>query len=188
MKRNPILAGLIMIAGFIASGCASNKDLIAKASLGNRQDVFTETVGKNVLPGQAVADITFSVKSNSSRVLWIYNKHTDPPYRLHLNIDGQTTVLEAEPVLEDKSPIDASVPESGIGWKYNFNKRITLAPGKHKMTIALPVNDVIVAQEIVLREGKNTVILKPVYKKKTLRPYKGENFVAGVKTIEAQID
>jgi len=188
MKRNLILAGLIMIAGFIASGCASNKDLIAKASLGIRQDVFTEAIGKNVLPGQAVADITFSVKSNSSRVMWIYNKHTNPPYRVHLNIDGQTTVLEAEPVLEDKSPIDSSVPESGIGWKYDFNKRITLAPGKHKMTIALPVNDVIVEQEIVLREGKNTIVLKPEYKKKTLRPYNGENFVAGVKTLEVTVN
>lgn len=187
MKRKLILAGMIMMAAFIASGCASNKDLIAKASLGNRQDVFTEAIGKNVLPGQAVADITFSVKSNSSRVLWIYNKHTDPPYRVHLNIDGQTTVLDSEPVLEDKSPIDSSIPESGIGWKYDFSRRITLAPGKHKMTIALPVNDVIVEQEIVLREGTNTIALKPVYKKKTLRPYNGENFVAGVKTLEISV-
>ena len=188
MKRNLILAGMIMIAGFIASGCASNKDLIAKTSLGNRQDVFAEAVGKNVLPGQAMADITFSVKSNSSRFMWIYNKHTDPPYRAHLNIDGQTTVLEAEPVLEDKSPIDSSVPESGIGWKYDFSKRITLAPGKHTLTVALPVNDVIVEQEIVLRDGINTINLKPIYKKRLLRPYKGENFTAGVKSVEVLLD
>lgn len=188
MKRNLILAGIIMIAGFIASGCAGNKDLIAKASLENRQDVFTEAAGKNVLPDQAVADFTFSVKSNSSRFMWIYNKHTDPPYRVYLNIDGQSTVLEAEPVLEDKSPIDSSVPESGIGWKYDFSKRITLAPGKRTLTVALPVNDIIVEQEIVLREGTNTISLKPVYKKSLLRPYKGETFTEGVKTLGVTVN
>ena len=184
MKKKLILAGMMIIAGLIAGGCANNRDLIAKTSLGNIQGVFTEAIGKEVQPGQAVADIKFSVKSNSSRFIWFYNKHTDPPYRVHLNIDGQTSVLEAEPVLEDKSPINSKVPNSGIGWKYDFYKRIVLAPGKHKMTIALPIEDVIVEKEIVLREGTNTISLKPVYKRKMLRPYKGENFTAGVKTIE----
>lgn len=80
-----------------------------------------------------------------------------------------------------------TVPESGTGWKYEFSKRIAIAPGKHKLTVALPVDDVIVEQEIVLREGANTLSLKPIYKERLLRPYKGENFSAGVKTLELTV-
>ncbi len=188
MKRNLILAGMIIIAALIASGCASNRDLIAKTSLGNRHDVFTEAFGKEDQSGKATANIKLTVKSNSSRFMWMYFKHTDPPYRVHLNIDGQTIILDTEPVLEVKSPIDFKVPESGTGWKYEFNKRIALAPGKHKLTVALPVDDVIVEQEVLLREGANTIIFKPIYKRRQLRPYKGENFTAGIKALEVQVN
>lgn len=188
MKRNLIFTGMIMIAALIVSGCASNRDLIAKTSLESRQDVFAEAFGKEVQSGNATADIKLSVKSNSARFMWMYFKHTDPPYRVHLNIDGQTVILDAEPVLEDKSPIDSKVPESGTGWKYEFSKRIAIAPGKHKLKVALPVDDVIVEQEVLLREGANTIIFKPIYKRRLLRPYKGENFTAGVKTVEVQIN
>ena len=188
MKRNLILAGMIMIAVLIASGCASNRDLIAKASLVDRQDVFTEAFGKETQSGKATADIKLSVKSNSSRFMWMYFKHTDPPYRVLLNIDGQAVILNTEPVLEDKSPIDSKDPESGTGWKYEFSKRIALAPGKHKLTVALPVDDVIVEQEVLLRDGANKISLKPIYKKRLLRPYKGENFTAGVKSVEVQVN
>lgn len=188
MKRNLILAGMIIIAALIASGCASNRDLISTTSLGDRQDVFTEAFDQEARSGKAAADIKFSVKSNSSRFMWMYFRHTDPPYRVHLNIDGQAVILDTEPVLEDKSPIDSKVPESGTGWKYEFSKRIALAPGKHKLTVALPADDVIVEQEVLLREGANTIIFKPIYKRRLLRPYKGENFTAGVKAVEVQVN
>lgn len=83
------------------SGCVSNRDLIASASLASRGDAFTEEASLEAPPGKAIVDINFSVKSNSSRFMWIYNKHTDPPYCVLVNICGQTTVLEAEPILED---------------------------------------------------------------------------------------
>ena len=143
-KMNVWMAGAALMLGVVASGCANNRDLIAKASTATRNDVFTEVVSSDAQAGLAIIDFTFSVKSNSYRFVETYGKHSDPPYRVHLNIDGQTAVLEAEPVLEDKSPVDSNVPESGIGWKYRFNKRIALAPGKHKLTIALPIDDVIV--------------------------------------------
>ena len=178
----------IMIASFLISGCASTREPITEALIGSKQDVFTDVRDREAMPGKATADITFSVKSNASRLLWFYNKHTNPPYTVQLNIDGQATVLESEPVLEDISPIDSNVPESGKGWKYRFNTRIALEPGKHTLTIALPVDDVLVEQEMVLRDGVNTINLKPVYKKRLLRPYKGENFTAGVKSVEVLLD
>ena len=177
------MAGAALMLCVVAS-CANNRDLIAKASIATRNDVFIEVLSSDAQAGRAIIDFTFSVKSNSYRFVEAYGKRSDPPYRVHLNIDGQTAVLEAEPVLEDKSPVDSSVPESGTGWKYQFSKRIALAPGKHKLTIALPVDDVIVEREVELRSGINSITLMPIYNKRNLRPYKGQNFTAGVKTLE----
>lgn len=149
---------------------------------------FTEVTGKEAQSGKATTDYKFTVKSNSSRFMWIYNKHTDPPYRVHLNIDGQTTTLEAEPVLEDNPASVFDDPEGGAGWKYYFSKKLALAPGKHKLIIALPVNEVIVEQDIDLRVGANTINLKPIYKVTNLRPYKGQSFTAGVKGVTVQVN
>lgn len=166
------------------AGCASNRDLIATASLATRNDVFTEIASSEAPAGKAIVDISFSVKRNSSRFMWITNKHSDPSYRMHLNICGQTTILDAEPVLEVKEPVDSNVSESGTGWKYHFSKRIALTPGKHKLTIVLPIDDVIVEREIDLSAGVNTITVTPVYSRRNLRPFKGENFTAGVKSLD----
>lgn len=183
-----ILVGVALLAGFVISGCANNRELIVSSSHATRNDVFSEVSGSETGSGKAIADIMFSVKSNSSRFAEMNIKHSKPPYRVHVTIDGQTAILEAEPVLEDVSSADSSAPESGTGWKYKFSKRIALAPGKHELTIAIPVDDVIVKQEITLRAGVNTVTVIPVYKKKMLRPYKGQNFTAGVKTLKVMVN
>jgi len=188
MQRKFVFMGMVLIAGFAISGCANNRDLIAKASLATRNDVFTEALSPEAQSGKAIMAIKFAVKSNSSRFLEIYYKHSNPPYRVHLNVDGQASILEAEPVLEDKTPADSNLPESGTGWKYQFSKRITLAPGKHKLTIALPADDVIVEREIDLHVGTNTVTVTPVYNKRSFRPYKRQNFTAGVKTLEITVN
>lgn len=187
MKMNACTVGTVLLVCLAVSGCANNRDLIAKASIATRSDVFTEVKSSDTQTGKAVAEFTFSVKSNSYYLMGTYGKHTAPPYCVHLNIDGQTMVLEAEPVLEDKSPVDSNVPESGVGWKYQFSKRIALAPGKHKLTIALPIDDVIVEREVELRSGANSVTVTPIYSRRNLRPYKGENFTAGVKALDVVV-
>ncbi len=187
MKMNLGMAGSALMLCVVASGCATNRDLITKTSTATRSDVFTEVVNSDVQNAKAIIDFSFAVKSNSYYLMGTYGKHTAPPYRVTLNIDGQVTVLEAEPVLEDNSPVDSKVPESGIGWKYQFSKRIALAPGKHKLTMALPIDDVIVEREVELRSGANSVTVTPIYSKRNLRPYKGENFTAGVKSLDVVV-
>ena len=188
MKMTVRMAGAAMMLCVVVSGCANNRDLIAKTSIATRSDVFTEVVNSDVQTEKAIIDFSFAVKSNSYYLMGTYGKHTAPPYRVTLNIDGQATVLEAEPLLEDKSPVDSKVPESGIGWKYQFSKRIVLAPGKHKLTIALPVDDVIVEKEVELHSGSNSISVQPTYSRRNLRPYKGENFTAGVKTLALRVN
>ena len=184
MKMNVGMAGAALMLCVVASGCANNRDLITKTSIATRSDVFTEVVNSDVQTEKTIIDFTFAVKSNSYYLMGTYGKHTAPPYRVILNIDGQAAALETEPVLEDKSPVDSAIPESGIGWKYQFNKRIALAPGKHKLTIALPIDDVIVDKEIELRSGANSVTVMPIYSRRNLRPFRGVSFTAGVKSLE----
>jgi len=188
MKHKSMLVGAALMAGFVISGCANNRDLIAKSSYSTINDVFSAPSRSEAESGKAIADIMFTVKCNSLRFAEMYIKHSKPLYRVHVNIDGQATVLEFEPTLEKISPIDSNAPESGTGWKYTFSKRIALAPGKHKLTIAIPIDDVIVEQEIALRAGVNTVTVIPVYKKRLVRPYKGHNFTAGVKTLKVMVN
>ncbi len=188
MKMNVSMAGAALMLCVVTSGCANNRNLIAKTSIATRSDVFTEVVNSDVQTGKAIIDFSFAVKSNSYYLMGTYGKHTAPPYRVTLNVDGQATVLEAEPLLEDKSPVDSNVPESGIGWKYQFSKRIALAPGKHKFTIALPIDDVIVEKDVELHSGSNSISVQPIYSRRNLRPYKGENFTAGVKTLELRVN
>jgi len=188
MQRKFILVGMVLIAGFIINGCANNRNIITKASLATRNDVFTEVVSAVTPSGKAVMDIKLAVKSNSSRVMEIYNKHSNPPYRVYVNVDGQSSILEAEPVLEDKSPINAKVPESGTGWKYQFSKRIALAPGRNRVRLCSPWDYVILEGEVELNAGTNTITVMPVYHMRSLRPYKGQNFTAGVKTLEITAD
>lgn len=179
---------MVLTAVFAISGCANNRELIAKASHVTRNDVFVETANLDAQPEKAIADIQFSVKSNLSYFVGTYYKHNNPPYRVNININGQAITLESQPVLEEMSPIDSSIPESGTGWKYQFGKRIALAPGKHKLTIALPVDDVIVEREVELHAGANVITVTPVYNKRALRPHRGQNFIAGVKTLEISVN
>lgn len=189
MNKKSILLGAALIATIAISGCATNREITPRTPLSTRNDVFSEDSRSEAENGKAITDIVFSVKSISSRFFENYYKHSNPPLRVYVNIDGQTTILDSEPILEDKSTVTADTPESGTGWRYRFNKRIALAPGKHKLTISIPVGDVMVERDIELHAGMNTITITPVYKKKSSqRPYKKPHFFAGVKTLEVLIN
>jgi len=188
MKSKSMLVGAALIAVFAISGCANNRELIVHSSHATRNDVFSEISSSEAASGKAIADIMFTVKSNSSRFAELYIKHSNPPYRIQVNIDEQATVLEAEPIMENISPIDSNVPESGAGWKYTFHKLLALAPGTHKLTITLPVDDVSVEREITLPVGVNTISVSPVYHKRFIRPFKSHNFTAGVETLKILVN
>lgn len=188
MNKKSILLGVALIAVVAISGCATKRETTPMSSLSTRNDVFSETSKSEAETGKAITDIKLSVKSISSRFFEIYYKHSDPPLRVYLNIDGQTTILDAEPVLEDRSPIKPDAPESGTGWRYQFDKRVVIAPGKHKLTIAIPVDDVMVERDIELHAGANTITMTPVYQKRSSRPYRNKHFSAGIKTVEVLVN
>lgn len=82
-----ILVGTVLLAGLVFSGCANNRDSIVKASRATRNDIFAENAGLVDQSGKAITDIRFTVKSNSSRFEELYNKHSDPPYRVQVIVN-----------------------------------------------------------------------------------------------------
>ena len=59
MKMNLGMAGAALMLCVVVSGCANNRDLIAKTSLATRSDVFTEAVSSDVQAGKAIIDFSF---------------------------------------------------------------------------------------------------------------------------------
>jgi hypothetical protein len=188
MEGKSITIWTALIVSLAISGCATNRNIIEEISSSTRTGIFSEMNSSDAQPGQAIMDIKFSVKSNSSYLAGTYYKHSNPPYLFYLNIDGQTIVLTDEPVLEDSSPVRHDLPESGIGWRYRFSKRLALSPGKHAIKIALPIDDVMLERNLDLRAGLNAITVTPVYNRDSLGPYRGQTFTAGVKALDLTIN
>ncbi|MHC1696640.1 MAG: hypothetical protein AB9919_00955 [Geobacteraceae bacterium] len=184
MKNTAMLVGVAMIAGFALAGCANSREQLVQSSRITGNEVSSGTAVSKTEPGMATVDFSFSVKSNAARFAWMSFKHGNPPYRVQVTLDGNTTTLYAEPKWDTGGPLPANVAERGAGWKYQFSTRFAVAPGSHKLSIALPLDQVLVERTIEVRAGENAIIVHPVYKKKLLRPYKGHNFSAGVDTLE----
>jgi len=188
MNKKAILVGFVLIVSTMVNGCAANHELPTMASRSTRNNVFSEISNSEAKKDEAITNIEFSVKSISLRMFEFYAKHSDPPFRVYLNIDGQTTILDTEPVLEKQAPAGSNTSESGTGWRYQFNKRIAIAPGKHKLTIMIPVDNVTVERDIELHAGVNTITLIPIYKKISSRPHRRQHFSGGVRTLEIKIN
>jgi hypothetical protein len=188
MKNNIMVIGAVIMLIAVLTGCAGNNDLIAKASTNSRQDVFQEAQNTQGITGKAVLNLEFPVKNFKSRFVNSYSKHTDPQYTIVLNIDGQTTVLSVDPVLEDLPGDFKKNPEVGTGWKYNFKKTLTLQPGKHRVSIAIPVSDVIIEKEIDLKEGENNLKILPTYIASISRYPNFSRFSHGLRGITAKLN
>jgi hypothetical protein len=186
MRTLIIVVTMVTLASM--TGCAGNRDLIVKSSIASRQDVFQEVQATPVLPGKAVLKVEFAVKNFKARFINIYFKHTEPAYTAVLNIDGQITVLSDEPVLEDLPGDFKENPEVGTGWKYNFKKTLLLQPGKHNVSIAVPVSGVIVEKEIDLKEGENILALSPFYYAPVSRYPNYPRFTKGLRGIFVKLN
>ncbi len=180
---------LITISAFvILSGCAGNRELIAKAGISSRQDIFEEQQAGQTAPGKAVLKIEFPVKNYKAYFINHCYKYTDPPYTVIVNIDGQTAVMSDDPVLEDLPGDFTKNPEAGTGWKYIFKKNLVLQPGRHSITVAAPLSDVVFKKEIELRAGENYLRLLPLYNTSVPRYPNSPRFSKGLHGITGTLN
>jgi len=170
------------------SGCAGNRNAIVKAGESTRQDVFKEATASAAVSDKALLKIDFPVKNFKARFIENYIKHTDPPYTITINIDGQSVVLASEPVLEDISGDFKENPEVGTGWKYNFKKELLLETGKHHVTIAVPLSDVVIEKDVTLKAGANLMQLAPVYNASISRYPNYPRFSHGLRSAVVKVN
>lgn len=188
MKRIATFIGTALLLALTISGCAGNRDAIAKASLTTHEDVFQQDQSTEPTTGKALLKVEFPVKAYKSFFITTYYKYENPPYTVTVNIDGQATVVTAEPVLEKLTGDFKKNPEVGTGWKYTFNKSLVLQPGKHHVTVAVPLADVIIEKDIDLKAGDNSLILTPVYSASVSRYPQYPRFYKGLKNIAVKLN
>lgn len=184
MKHDLKLLSAIAMAT-ILSGCAGNREFIAKTAISSRQDVFRELQAGQTVDEKTMLAIEFPVKNYKTYFVNRYYKHTDPPYTAILNIDGQATVMSDDPVLEEMPGDFTKNPEAGTGWKYVFKKVLLLKPGKHRITVAVPLSDLVFEKEIELKEGANNLKFLPLYNASATRFPNTPRFSKGLREIRS---
>lgn len=187
MKTLVSIAVLATVLALI-SGCACNRNAVIIAGESTRHDIFKEVFESTASSDKALLKIDFPVKNFKARFVNTYIKHSDPPYTVIVNIDGQSIELTNEPVLEDSPGDFMKNPEVGTGWKYNFRKELLLDPGKHHVTIAVPLSDVVVEKDVALNTGTNILQLIPVYNASVTRYRDYPRFNHGLKWISVLLN
>lgn len=189
MKYVNILMGSMVALSLVTAGCAGIGITGTPSSAPAHQETFQElTVATQYVPGKALLRVEFPVKTFRSRLFNTYYQHTDPPYTAELTIDEQTIILTDEPELEAISGALKDNPETGTGWKYIFKKNLVLQPGKHRITIIIPLADVAITTEIELGEGDNTLQFVPEYNAPIVRSPKYPHFSRGVKRVVVKLN
>lgn len=169
-------------------GCAGNREVILKASTQTQQDVFHVADTSQIVPGKALLKINFPVKTYKGRLDGIYLKHSKPDYTAIINIDGQPIELTAEPFLEDLPGDFREYPEAGTGWKYVFKKTLQLEPGSHRITIAVPLSNVVVEKTLTVKQGENQLKLDPIYNASVSRYPHYPRFSKGLRGVDMQLN
>jgi hypothetical protein len=186
MNKISNLLSLIVVA--TSMGCAGNHEAISRITIGSRQDIFQVTSTSQAVPGKALLNIKFPVKANKADVFGSYIKHEKPPFNVVINIDDQVAELTDEFILEDLSGHYSENPEAGKGWKYQFRKSLLLMPGTYRISIAVPLADVVVEKEVVLKEGVNLLLLLPIYNAPIMRYSPHPWFSKGLRSISMELN
>jgi hypothetical protein len=178
----------LAIALTMASGCAEKSALIKANSTSVHTDIFEELTNAGIAP-QGFTDlrITATLKTHLPGIHSGADIHGTPDYKLLLNIDGQAVQIQGSLQEENKDSQGHRDSEAGKGIRYQFNKKLRLRSGTHKMVIALPADDLAEEREITLPEGNNSLVLEPRYRATSImqRPgFHGQtSFSKGIKGV-----
>lgn len=172
MKKITVLLSVVLVLAILA-GCGAAAKTIAARSASERTDVFTEVTGAETIPdGYADVSISAEIKTHLEGYYKGESKetaHGKESYPFLFNIDGQAVAWKApgQKHVLPKYEADGKTshdPEAGEGMKYVLNKKIRLRAGAHKLFFGLPEDEYYLEADIVLPEGKASVLeLKPKY-------------------------
>lgn len=157
-------ATLVLALGFF-SGCADTSTLIKANSSSSRTGIYDELAESRGVPtGYATLRVSTTIKTHKPGIGPASDIHGTKNYRLLLNIDGQALFLAGNPSEENRELGKLQDPEAGSGIRYRFDGNFRVQPGRHRIVLALPEDDVAVERDIALEEGSaNTLVLVPIY-------------------------
>lgn len=162
MKKMNLL--LLIMALIVISGCAESSALIKASSTSVRSDVFQELKDGGPIPlGYADLRIISSLKTHKPGIYSKNDIHGTHEYRLLINVDGQAVQLQGSLHEENIEPRGLRDPEAGEGIRYRFGRDLRLKAGTHKIVVAIPDDGLASEREITLSEGKNNLVLEPIY-------------------------
>lgn len=187
MRKISFVTYMIVVVASLL-GCAGNNEAISKITAGYRQDIFQIAPASQAGSGKALLNIEFPIKTYKTFFFGSYIKYTNPPYNVVVNIDGQVTELTDEPVLEDTAGHYKDNPEAGTGWKYQFRKSLVLVPGRHRISVVVPLANIVVEKEVVLKEGYNLLQLVPIYNMPISRYSRYTWFSKGLRSISIKLN
>lgn len=191
MKKMNLM--LLILALTLISGCADSSALIRANSTSIRSDVFQELKdGGTISWGYADLRITSSLKTHRPGIYSAKDIHGTPEYRLLVNVDGQAVQLQGSLHEENIEPRGLRDPEAGEGIRYRFSSNLRLKAGAHKIVVAIPDDGLAVEREITLSEGKNDLVLEPIYRSTPgkQRPafYGVTSFQEGIKWLRLKLN
>ncbi|GAM07913.1 hypothetical protein OR1_00182 [Geobacter sp. OR-1] len=164
MKKVMTLCAITLCIPIFA-GCATS--LCKQAATSSRSDVFIEVSDSTpVAAGESELSMSASLKTHREFDCPINPEHSHgtPDYRLLINIDGQALPITGEFKEENLTGSSIGDPESGIGIRYTFRKRLRLSAGQHRLIVSLPDDGIAVTRDIQLdAKSVNSLGIEPVY-------------------------
>ncbi len=185
---------VILLITVSCAGCAGKLNVVEvmsrEISLNKFQEIPKES---SPLAGYADIEVASSIKTRKHGVFLIENTaHGTPGYLLWLSIDGQLLRINGDPRPDQSGYTGEINPEAGDGIRYHFNAHVRLTPGMHKFIVGLPEDGVLLEKEMLVKEGRNRLVISPVYRKTSREHMIGfsgkSSFFGGVKGIEMSLN
>jgi len=155
----------IVVTLAVMTGCAGNTELIKTMSTSISQDIFQEvTQSTPPAPGYVDLRIYSSMKTHKPGMYSETDPHGTPNYTMLVNIDGQAIHLQGR-LREERSVARSMLDaEEGSGIRYQFETKLRIKAGTHKVVVAIPADDLATAKEVVITEGEiYSLTIEPRY-------------------------
>lgn len=166
MKKISHLLTVILV--LILAGCASTETIRRLESRAG-QGIFpvAEQESQPAPAGFGDLQVSLTVKTRKANsVLIDTTGHGTDRYQLLVGAGDQVRRVIGSMAFETGEYQGSSDPEAGNGVRYRFAATLRLPVGTHRVTVALPGDGVVLEQLVEIKQGRNQLELKPVYRMK----------------------
>lgn len=159
---------VLLLSCVLLVGCAAT-ETIRRLESQTGQGVFP-VVDQESRPapagfGDLQVSLTVKTRKPNSVLIDTTGYGTDR-YQLLVGAGDQVRRVTGSMTVETGAYRGSSDPEAGNGVRYRFATTLRLPVGMHRLTVALPGDGVVLEHPVEIRQGSNTLALKPVYRMK----------------------